>query len=132
LDIISIVAYYVLIVIVIIFILDLKTANVFKLLFIPYLIPTKTLMKNILLNGKNKCWKFSLLESSSACTVSFWFKISSWINVYLLLILMFNLSIIWLVFKEVLKIRSVQKYTQWSYNTALYNLCWKRFQLHIF
>ncbi|XP_016661383.1 uncharacterized protein LOC100571824 isoform X2 [Acyrthosiphon pisum] len=45
---------------------NLKTANVIKLLLIPYLIPTKTLMKNILPNGKNKCWKPSLLESSSA------------------------------------------------------------------
>jgi hypothetical protein len=52
--IVSIVAYFVLIVIVIIIISDLKTVNVSKLHFIPYLIPTKTLMKNILPTGKNK------------------------------------------------------------------------------
>ncbi|XP_050061989.1 uncharacterized protein LOC126551885 isoform X2 [Aphis gossypii] len=45
---------------------NVKTTHALKLLLLPYLIPTKTLICNITQNGQNKSWKPSLLESASA------------------------------------------------------------------
>ncbi|KAF0723633.1 Uncharacterized protein FWK35_00027468, partial [Aphis craccivora] len=45
---------------------NVKTTHALKLLLLPYLIPTKTLICNITQNRQNKSWKPSLLESASA------------------------------------------------------------------